>query len=147
VITIDNSDIVTWDERSASPTHNITSNEEIATQSTPDPESKWGKCIDALIDVWKRAAPDEPELDEETPNRAVVEAALHLLCRLRKLLPSNPPTLVAQEPGGGLIIELQFNTEHERVIEFTLYNNGTAEVTDYHAGRVTYMKEIPFPLR
>lgn len=115
--------------------------ESIATENAEQEHPEWNNCIDSLLKIW----PYQAESTDLSPDRTAVEAAIRCLAYWRKRIPSLPPTLIVPEPDGGVIVEWRTTTAagESRIYEFTFYNDGTSEFTEYRNGRIEQM----FPIR
>jgi hypothetical protein len=123
---------------------NSSSRPSIATELQPVEDPAWGNCIDALLELLSH--PDEIA-GGVSPTRISVDAALHWLCYLRSHHPTAPPTYITREPQGGIIIERRSHRSSdgaELIVEITIYNNETAELTIYLNGRVEEMQQVEF---
>jgi len=135
--------IASWDEARRLPEIPFVSSDGIATESQPEEDPAWEACIDALLELW-----DDPSRlanNGEPPNRRAIEAAIAWIAFLRGRFPAAPPTCIAPEPGGGIILERRVRSAsgHDWLCELTLSNDGTAERTDYLDGRILQMNMLP----
>jgi hypothetical protein len=134
------SDIASWDVDLLTPDIPFTPQDGIATEAQRE-DPAWMDCVDALLKVWyESATPDDAQ-----PNRGAIKAALSWVTFLRKRFPHDPPTCIIPEPAGGIIVERRITLADGRdcLCEFTFYNNGEAERTDYVDGRIKQMNSIP----
>lgn len=112
----------------------------LAGQPSVTPSGAWGQCIEALKSIASSAT-----ALEFPPNSATIQLALDWLKSLEKQFPSSPPTLIAAEPAGGIIVErrVQLADGTDLLTEMTFYNRGEIEVTHYRNGRVESMQTMP----
>jgi hypothetical protein len=117
----------------------------ISTETQPQFNPEWQKCIDALLKVYSARLSSADDC-EFLPCDDAILAALGWLVFFRKQLPAHPPTCILPEPGGGVIVEwhLQTSGPNEDIVELTFYGNGRAEHTVYTGGRIVHMKCMPF---
>lgn len=121
---------------------------EIHQEIKTDP--KWESATDALIKAWQEArAGLRPEDDFEWPSLETIDAACQWLLKLKKQSPDAPPTLINNEPAGGLIIERRalMSDGSEIMEELTLSNQRCAEMTVYLDNKIINMYEVPFDIR
>lgn len=137
-----NDNIASWEEECLLPETQFQSQDTIATEAQLKESPEWERCVDALLGIWSDPSP----LDAPQPNRSAIEAAIEWVAFLRKRFPSAPPTCIIPEPDGGIIVERRVDLDngHECVCELTFYNDGRAERTDYHDGRVLQLAAIPW---
>jgi hypothetical protein len=136
--------IASWEDDYLTSAQQFVSNDSIATEEQQPESPAWDDCIDALLKAWEEA----PSLDDDgdsRPNRTAIEAAIAWVAFLRKQSPTAPPTYIAPEPDGGIIVERRFQSPpgHDCLWELTFYNDGRAERTDYFNGRIRQMNSIP----
>jgi len=143
--TLDTHRIASWPESGPLATDRSESAQSIATESVIGPNPEWDSCINALLDLWR-----SPEAHADgvaaPPSRNAIDAAIQWIRGLRESFPTAPPTLITCEPAGGIIMERRTRTREgdELIVEFTFYNNGTAESTSFQNGRVVLMQDLPF---
>lgn len=113
----------------------------IATEIAPRESPEWDNCIDQLL----RIRTDASALGDTPPNSQAIDAGLRWIAYLRKQCPTDPPTYIIAEPGGGLIIDRRvvLPDGQESICELTFYNDGRAEFTAYLNGRVESLTDIP----
>jgi hypothetical protein len=136
--------IATWDEIAVPPNPELRRSEGIATEPRSHVASAWEACINSLLPLRMNPA----IVNDDTvasPDPAAIEVAIRWLNFLQKRQPDAPPTLIAPEPAGGIIIERRVFTEdgNDVITEFTIYNGGKAEYTMYRNGRILEMMDIP----
>jgi hypothetical protein len=139
--------IASWTEDFGTNQHYLTV-DDIATESRQSESPVWEVCIDSLLKLW--ADPSQGGDCTEPPSRESIAAAIEWITILRKRFPQAPPTFIAPEPAGGVIVErrVQSNNSHDCICELTFYNSGRAERTDYRDGKVLEICEISYlPLR
>lgn len=100
---------------------------------------EWKKCIEAV-----QALPSSSAQLESAPNAKAIQLALEWLKTLLEQFPLSPPTLIAAEPAGGIIVERRAKLVDgtDILTELTFYNRGDVEVTYYRNGRIESMQTI-----
>ena len=116
-------DIVTWEETTAA--RNRCCDNGIATEPERTENAAWAKCIDSLLEIL--AWPIKNDGQVVPPKYEVIRAVLEWIVFPRAQFPDAPPTLIAIEPNGGIIISRRSHAfDSDDVInELTFYNDMT----------------------
>ncbi len=102
------------------------------------------KYEDTWNEIEKSLENAKPSGEEDSPNENVINAARKWISYLRKNHANEPPALIVNEPGGGLIIEMRDISKNSDSTAITLYNTGDSEITDFIDGRVVCLEYISF---
>lgn len=135
--------IASWEETRVDHYGRLDRHESIATEPQQRIDPAWEQCIDALLKTWTN--PTDDDCSVVPPTGEAVRAALEWIVFLRSRYPAAPPTLIAPEPNGGIIISRRDRAPDgsDLLSELTIYNKLTAESTLYRNGRVIHMTAIP----
>ena len=118
----------------------MTHNDGRKSRIEPAEDHRWQKAIEALQGMLCDPTRGQDEA-EFSPSLSAIGNALAWLHHLRTHDPSISPTLVLQDPLGGIILERKFeDTEGDEIIEeFTFPNKGVPEFTKYVNGKVLFI--------
>jgi len=123
--------------------HSFDDQDAIATEVQQQEHPDWQKCVDGLLAGWSRAS-DTSDDDCPRASRSAIESALQCILLIKKTLPHSPPTYVAPDPNGGVIVERRTKDSrgNEHIWEVLFSDDDTIELTVYLNGKVTEMTAL-----